>query len=70
MALLLERFELVRIVGHFKRENGLGVEDLSREAAVLRRIEAQAEGAGQSRYLPGLLEIYREIFEQAKAIQK
>ena len=70
LEVLLERFELVERVGRFKEENGLKVEDLGREAAVLRRIAEKVEAAGKDEYLQGVLRIYREIFVQSKGIQR
>lgn len=64
-ALFLERLEISRRIGLFKKENSMGVNDPGREKDILARITRDAGGDAQF-----LEELYGKIFEISKKVQK
>ncbi len=67
MALLEKRFELSKEIGHFKKVQGLRIQDENREQMLMEAIEQRVEKADNIIYIQ---RVYEAILTQSKEAQK
>ncbi len=67
MALLEKRFELSKEIGHFKKVQGLRIQDENREQMLMEAIEQRVEKADNILYIR---RVYEAILTQSKEAQK
>ncbi|MGX8797261.1 chorismate mutase [Fusibacter sp. JL298sf-3] len=66
-ALLERRFELSKEIGHFKKVQGLRIQDENREQMLMEAIEQRVEKADNILYIQ---RVYEAILTQSKEAQK
>ena len=65
--LLNDRFDVVKEIGEYKKENNIPVEDKAREKIILQILDTKLSN---SPYKEEIKNIYKELFTQSKNKQK
>ena len=65
--LLNDRFDIVKEIGEYKKENNIPVEDKTREEIILQILDTKLS---DSPYKKEIKNIYKELFTQSKNKQK